>query len=130
MRFQTIDVTQDGGIARVALNRPEVMNALNRTMRAEITAALTDLPQGTRCVVLTGTGRAFCSGQDLTDATGGFDVETILRQVMPSTSDVEVDPERIGPKVEIKPGSVILDSTYCRYSAVGRPGRIPGMKPP
>lgn len=80
MRFQTIDVTQDGGIARVALNRPEVMNALNRTMRAEITAALTDLPQGTRCVVLTGTGRAFCSGQDLTDATGGFDVETILRQ--------------------------------------------------
>lgn len=80
MRFQTIDVTQDGGIARVALNRPEVMNALNRAMRAEITAALTDLPQGTRCVVLTGTGRAFCSGQDLTDATGGFDVETILRQ--------------------------------------------------
>lgn len=79
MRFQTIDVTQDKGIARLALNRPEVMNALNRTMRAEITAALTDLPQGTRCVVLTGTGRAFCSGQDLTDASGGLDVETILR---------------------------------------------------
>lgn len=80
MSFQTIDVTQDRGIARLALNRPEVMNALNRTMRAEITAALTDLPQGTRCVVLTGTGRAFCSGQDLTDATGGLDVETILRE--------------------------------------------------
>ena len=80
MSFQTIDVTQDKGIVRLALNRPEVMNALNRTMRAEITAALTDLPQGTRCVVLTGTGRAFCSGQDLTDATGGLDVETILRE--------------------------------------------------
>lgn len=80
MRFQTIDVTQDKGIARLALNRPEVMNALNRGMRAEITAALSDLPAGTRCVVLTGTGRAFCSGQDLTDATGGLDVETILRE--------------------------------------------------
>ena len=80
MRFQTIDVTHDKGIARLALNRPEVMNALNRSMRAEITAALTDLPAGTRCVVLTGTGRAFCSGQDLTDATGGLDVETILRE--------------------------------------------------
>jgi two-component system chemotaxis response regulator CheV len=46
-----------------------------------------------------------------------LDVETILRQVMPSTSDVEVDPERIGPKVEIKPGSVILaadDSLVAR----------------
>ncbi|WP_018001256.1 enoyl-CoA hydratase-related protein [Paracoccus sp. N5] len=80
MSFQTIAVTHQDGIARLALNRPEVMNALNRVMRAEIVAALTDLPQGTRCVVLTGTGRAFCSGQDLTDATGGFDVETILRQ--------------------------------------------------
>ncbi len=46
-----------------------------------------------------------------------LDVETILRQVMPSTSDVEVDPERIGPKVEIKPGTVILaadDSLIAR----------------
>src|SRR5665811_2610390 len=30
----------------------------------------------------------------------------------------------------IEPGAVILDSTYSRYSAVGRPARIPGMKPP
>ena len=29
-----------------------------------------------------------------------------------------------------EPGSVIRDSTNCRYSAVGRPGRMPGMKPP
>lgn len=46
-----------------------------------------------------------------------LDVETILRQVMPSTSDVEVDPERIGPKVELKPGSIILaadDSLIAR----------------
>lgn len=80
MRFQTIEFSHGDGIAQLTLNRPEVMNALNRTMRAEIAAALAELPAGTRCVVLTGTGRAFCSGQDLTDASGGFDVETILRE--------------------------------------------------
>ncbi len=45
-----------------------------------------------------------------------LDVETILRQVMPS-NDLEVDPERIGPKVPIKPGTVILaadDSLVAR----------------
>lgn len=80
MSFQTIEFTHRDGIARLALNRPDTVNALNRTMRAEIVAAMTNLPQGTRCVVLTGTGRGFCSGQDLTDATAGFDVETILRE--------------------------------------------------
>jgi two-component system chemotaxis response regulator CheV len=45
-----------------------------------------------------------------------LDVETILRQVMPSNG-LEIDPERIGPKVDIKPGSVILaadDSLVAR----------------
>lgn len=80
MDFQTIELSQQDGITRIALNRPEVMNALNNVMRAEITAAMTDLAPGTRCVVLTGTGRAFCSGQDLTDAGAGLDVERVLRE--------------------------------------------------
>lgn len=80
MDHQSILVSHQAGVTQVALNRPQVMNALNRTMRAEITAALTDLPAGTRCVVLTGTGRAFCSGQDLTDASAGLDVERVLRE--------------------------------------------------
>lgn len=80
MSFQTIDVTYADGILRLVLNRPEVMNALNSTMRLEIAAAMGDLPQGTRCVVLTGAGeRAFCSGQDLSDGTTGLDVGRILR---------------------------------------------------
>ena len=79
MQYQTIVVRHDAGVARVVLNRPEVMNALNRQMRAEITHALTNLPENVRAVVLTGTGRAFCSGQDLTDATAGMDVAQVLR---------------------------------------------------
>ncbi|QFQ86781.1 2-(1,2-epoxy-1,2-dihydrophenyl)acetyl-CoA isomerase [Paracoccus kondratievae] len=80
MSFQTIELTSQDGITRLALNRPDVVNALNRTMRAEIVSAMMNLPQGTRCVVLTGNGRGFCSGQDLTDATAGFNVEEILRE--------------------------------------------------
>lgn len=79
MSYQTIEVTQIGGIYRVALNRPEVMNALNRQMRLEITQAVSTLPEGVRCLVLTGTGRAFCSGQDLTDAQAGINLEATLR---------------------------------------------------
>lgn len=80
MAFQTIEVTHEGDISRLVLNRPEVMNALNSTMRGEIVTAMRDLPAGTRCAVLTGAGRAFCSGQDLTDAGAGLDVERTLRE--------------------------------------------------
>jgi len=77
--LETIEVTTAGGVMRVVLNRPERMNALNRTMRAELTGALRDLPDEVRCVVLTGAGRGFCSGQDLTDAGAALDLEATLR---------------------------------------------------
>lgn len=66
---ELVKVETGGGICRIALNRPAVMNALNRPMRQELAAAL---HQGwsARVIVLTGAGRGFCSGQDLTDAEG------------------------------------------------------------
>ncbi len=64
-----VTVEVEGGVHRITLNRPEVMNALNRDMRAELLAALQD-GHGARVIVLTGAGRGFCSGQDLTDAKG------------------------------------------------------------
>lgn len=80
MSYETIDLTHSDGVTRLALRRPEVMNALNRRMRIEITSAMRALPEDTRCVVLTGTGRAFCSGQDLTDTSLVGDVEQILQE--------------------------------------------------
>ena len=64
-----VKVEVEGGIHRVTLNRPTVMNALNRGLRAELTAALL-AGHSARVIVLTGAGRGFCSGQDLSDATG------------------------------------------------------------
>jgi 2-(1,2-epoxy-1,2-dihydrophenyl)acetyl-CoA isomerase len=58
-----------GGVCRITLNRPAVMNALNRPLRRDLTAALR-AGWSSRVIVLTGAGRGFCSGQDLTDAEG------------------------------------------------------------
>lgn len=66
-----VRVEVEGGVHRITLHRPEVMNALNRAMRVELLAAL-QAGHRARVIVLTGAGRGFCSGQDLTDA-GGLD---------------------------------------------------------
>jgi enoyl-CoA hydratase/carnithine racemase len=54
-------------VLTVTLNRPEVMNALNRQMYAELEDAFRQAHRdpGARCVILTGAGRAFCSGDDV-----------------------------------------------------------------
>jgi 2-(1,2-epoxy-1,2-dihydrophenyl)acetyl-CoA isomerase len=65
MIYATITCEINDDIALVTLNRPEVMNALNTQMRAEITHAVRESGKIARVVVLTGAGRAFCSGQDL-----------------------------------------------------------------
>lgn len=64
-----VTVNTEGGICRITLNRPEVMNALNRDLRRALLAAL-QAGWSARVIVLTGAGRGFCSGQDLTDAEG------------------------------------------------------------
>jgi 2-(1,2-epoxy-1,2-dihydrophenyl)acetyl-CoA isomerase len=81
MQYETITYAQDDGIAVITLNRPEVMNALNTQMRAEITHAVETAGRTARVVVLTGTGRAFCSGQDLGDggSAATLNLERTLR---------------------------------------------------
>ncbi|EWT01090.1 enoyl-CoA hydratase [Intrasporangium oryzae NRRL B-24470] len=60
-------VETSDGVAWVRLNRPEAMNSLNLAMKEALLAALREAADdpAVRCVVLTGTGRAFCVGQDL-----------------------------------------------------------------
>jgi 2-(1,2-epoxy-1,2-dihydrophenyl)acetyl-CoA isomerase len=81
MTYQTITLTEVGGIATIALNRPEVMNALSTQMRAELLDAVKLAEKTARVIVLTGTGRAFCSGQDLGDRAkiAQIDLERTLR---------------------------------------------------
>lgn len=63
-----LEVTQDGAVLRVALNRPESHNVFNPEMMAALTAVFQALNSGyddVRVVILTGNGRSFCAGADL-----------------------------------------------------------------
>lgn len=79
MTYEAIDFAAVDGVATITLNRPQVMNALNSRMRHEITEAVSGLSAEIRCVVMTGAGRGFCSGQDLTDRAAAADLEGTLR---------------------------------------------------
>jgi 2-(1,2-epoxy-1,2-dihydrophenyl)acetyl-CoA isomerase len=69
MQFDTLLFERRGGIAHVTLNRPDRLNALNRTLITDLRAAATaiDSDADIRAVVLTASGRAFCAGADLMD---------------------------------------------------------------
>lgn len=75
----TLDITDD--VAVLTLNRPDVKNALNTQMRAEILHAVKDAGSRARVLVLTGAGGAFCSGQDLGDraTVNNVEMEMTLR---------------------------------------------------
>lgn len=81
MDYQTIEYTVADDIAVITLNREDKMNALNAQMRAEIADAARQAPKDARVLVLTGKGRAFCSGQDLSDRANAanLDMERTLR---------------------------------------------------
>ena len=81
MNYSTIRLAVRNDIAVITLNRPDVMNALNTQMRAEITHAVKAAGTSARVLVITGKGRAFCSGQDLGDRadTSDIDLERTLR---------------------------------------------------
>lgn len=81
MHYETITFDVRDGVGVLTLNRPDVRNALNTQMRAEITHAVRDAPKTARVLVLTGAGGSFCSGQDLGDGVnaGTADLERTLR---------------------------------------------------
>jgi 2-(1,2-epoxy-1,2-dihydrophenyl)acetyl-CoA isomerase len=81
MDYQTLTYSLDEGVATITLNRPDKMNALTTQMRAEIAYAATEAGKRARVVVITGAGRAFCSGQDLGDRANAsnLDMERTLR---------------------------------------------------
>ena len=64
-------VARRGPVAILTLNRPEVRNALSPWLYAELEQAVRSLGEEARCLVLTGQGDAFCSGDDVKQTLGG-----------------------------------------------------------
>ena len=70
----TVLAERHSGVLTLTLNRPAALNSFNAQLHTELMAAITaaaDDP-GVRCLVLTGAGRGFCAGQDLSDAALGL----------------------------------------------------------
>ncbi|CEG27336.1 enoyl-CoA hydratase-related protein [Bacillus sp. B-jedd] len=79
--FETVIYEVKGAVAWITLNRPDKLNAftaaLNKDVASAVRAAAKD--REVRCIVITGAGRAFCSGQDLGDVDETTDYGDVLR---------------------------------------------------
>ncbi|MGR4865317.1 crotonase/enoyl-CoA hydratase family protein [Caulobacter sp. LARHSG274] len=73
--FETLLYVVEDGIATITLNRPDKLNAFTATMMAELIKVfdLTDADDAVRAVIVTGAGRAFCAGADLSAGGATFD---------------------------------------------------------
>lgn len=74
-------VEQEAGIAVVRLNRPQVLNALNNALMGELIDAMEtlDADRGARCIVLTGSERAFAAGADIGEMADASAMEMLRR---------------------------------------------------
>ena len=75
---QHVEVEAEGGVATIRLNRPEKMNAIGALTRKQLGDAIkqAERDDAVRVVVLTGSGRAFCSGADVTEMAGDGTMHT------------------------------------------------------
>ncbi|MEM8872507.1 MAG: enoyl-CoA hydratase-related protein [Pseudomonadota bacterium] len=133
----TYDLIQD--IATVTLNRPEVMNGLNTQMRAELLASVNRAASEARVLVLTGAGRAFCSGQDLGDRVSAADLdlertlreeyEPLLRAIydcpIPTIAAVNGPAAGAGANLALAADVVIATQSAVFIQAFARIGLIP-----
>ncbi|MGI9052242.1 MAG: crotonase/enoyl-CoA hydratase family protein [Ilumatobacteraceae bacterium] len=78
MDFTQIIYEVDGPAAVITLNRPEQLNAFTGTMLQELLAAFdqAEADDGVRAIIVTGAGRAYCAGADLSAGGDTFDVDT------------------------------------------------------
>src|SRR5467141_3734183 len=112
---QHVDLRSHGGVAVIRFNRPEKMNAIGALTRKQLGDAIKQVErdEAVRVVVLTGSGRAFCSGADVTEMAqeGGMrtpeDVGNVLRnEYMPMLTRLRTMPKPViaainGPAVGI-----------------------------
>jgi len=79
------------GIATITLDRPDILNAFNRQMMHELIAAFDeiDADDRVRAVIVTGAGRAFCAGADLSGGAGTFDYTARLNLMGEQTKNAK-----------------------------------------
>lgn len=91
MTYENILIDQEDGVGIITLNRPEVLNAMNRKLMAELADAMTvlDAAEDVGCIVITGSGdRAFSAGGDIHEQRADDRIYT------PEQLDAMSDPRR------------------------------------
>jgi enoyl-CoA hydratase/carnithine racemase len=91
MKYKTIVVEKVDGVATITLNRPEKLNAVNLEMRLEFLKALDELEidDEVRVVIVTGAGRAFCAGADIST----FETDPV--KIRKNLINLKREPQRI-----------------------------------
>src|SRR4051794_7656434 len=81
----------EDGILTVTLHRPELLNAFTVEMAAELEATFAEVNRvdDIRAVIVTGAGRAFCAGMDLTTAGNVFGLDETLTPTLADLDDLD-----------------------------------------
>ncbi|MDE3238004.1 MAG: enoyl-CoA hydratase [Paracoccaceae bacterium] len=89
MAYETLIVERADGVALIRLNRPKALNALNAALLGELAQALTaaDADEAVRCIVLTGSEKAFAAGADIREMSGKSFVDVFTEDLF--TADTE-----------------------------------------
>ncbi len=139
MQYDTLKYSVRNHIGVIEFSRPDVMNALNTQMRAEILHAVKAAEKEARVLVMTGKGRAFCSGQDLGDraSVASIDLERTLRDEyvpmltaiydckIPTISAVNGPAAGAGANLALSADVVIAKESAVFLQAFTRIGLIP-----
>ena len=139
MEYQALTYEVTDGVAVITLNRPDVMNALDTQMRAELLHAIKASYDTARVVVMTGAGQAFCSGQDLGEraTVARVDMERTLRDEyepmlraiydcpVPTVSAVNGPAAGAGANLALAADVVIASERAVFLQAFSRIGLIP-----
>jgi enoyl-CoA hydratase/carnithine racemase len=120
--FETITLDVEDGVALLTLNRPDKLNAFNTQMMRDMIAAFdaTDADDAVRAVIVTGAGRGFCAGADLSAGGSTFDYDARTPEDQASRARVGGVPRDGGGLLTLR----IFDSlkpviSACNGPAVG-----------
>ncbi|MDP1027608.1 2-(1,2-epoxy-1,2-dihydrophenyl)acetyl-CoA isomerase PaaG [Sphingomonas sp. KR1UV-12] len=126
-------VERANGVARVTLNRPERLNSFTAAMHGELAAALDRIAEDgeVRAVLLTGAGRGFCAGQDLSDRVAPADGtpidlgESIERHYAPLIRRLTILPKPVVCAVNgVAAGAGVSVALACDIVVAGRSAKF------